>query len=192
MGVRVVHRKKERLVGCPEERFGLRRVRVQVLPPKVAVRNAGEVERKRRFRIHVQFADDAGPVARPLQAPDDVGRLVAVEAEAPGRQADLSVLMRIEARQQRRARLAAAGLGHVGVLEEHAGGGERVKVRRPGVPVAVRAQFRAVVFGDDQQDVRLGGLNRLRRCVCQRGQRQQQGGPANAGRPGARGTGRGP
>ena len=85
--------------------------------------------------------------------------------------------MRIQPGENTRAGLAATGLGDKGPIEPHALAGKAVEVWRPGVRVAVAAQFRAVVLGDDQQDVRpsarrrgVGGLRRGQRWQQQEGQ----------------------
>jgi hypothetical protein len=80
------------------------------------------------------------------------------------------VRVRIEARQEARARGRAERLGHVGALEQHAAPRQRVEVRRADQRVAVRAHRVApVLVGEDEQQVRrpFGGRSGLRRAAGQ-------------------------
>ena len=68
----------------------------------------------------MEFADEAGAVTDRFEGADEVGGGFVVESEFPGGEADLAVLVGVEAGEEGSARLRAAGLGHVGALEENA------------------------------------------------------------------------
>ena len=82
------------------------------------------------------FPDNPCPVACFLQAPDQVGRVIAIQPEPPRCQPDLAVLMRVEPGEERCAGLAATGLRDVRVVEPDAVSGERVKEGSPGEGIA--------------------------------------------------------
>ena len=76
-------------------------------------------------------------------------------------QAQLSIAMRITTREKTRARRAAHRIRHPRGFKTHAFVGEPIQVRRARVGVAVAAEFRAVVLGDDQKHVGLSAARLL-------------------------------
>ena len=68
----------------------------------------------------MEFADEAGAVAGRFEGADEVGGGFVVESEFPGGEADLAVLVGVEAGEEGGAGLRAAGLGHVGAFEKDA------------------------------------------------------------------------
>ena len=120
MGVGIVHRQEEGLLCLSDEFGGKGGVALHPLALEVGRGDLGEVEGKRLGRVDVQLADDSGAVADLLQAAHDVGRVAAVQAEFPRSQSDLAVLVGVQPGQKGGARLTAASLRHVGVLEANA------------------------------------------------------------------------
>ncbi len=155
--VGIVDAQKERPIVGVEIRLGILGIIPEVLAGEIGGGYLVHIEGKRLFGIDVQLADNPGAVAGRLQAARDIRRVLAIHAEVPGGQADLAVLVRIETGQVGGTRLAATGLGNKGAIESHSLGGKPIQIRRPGVGIAVATQFRPVVFGDDQQNVRPRG-----------------------------------
>ena len=153
MGIGIVHRKEEGLLALSDEVGRKGGVALHALALEVGRRNLGKVEWERLGRIDVQLADDASAVADFLQTADDIWCVAAIKAELPRSESDLTVLVRIEPGQKCRPRLAAPGLRNIGILEPDSAFCERVQVRCGHIGCPVCADFRAVVFGDDQEDV---------------------------------------
>ncbi len=134
---------------------------------EVAVRAAEEAEElveaallrvHFRQRAEVPLADQAGGVAGGLE-PVGEGRLGQRQALAAAGIELVAEAGLVAAGQQPGARRRAIRPGHVAVGEPHAGGGQRVEVRRGDVLAAVEAHVGiAHVVADDEQDVGFLGL----------------------------------
>jgi len=115
--------------------------------------NHTHVVGKGGFRIDVELADFAGPITGGLEVAGDVRRVFPIHAETPRRQTNLPVLVRIQSGQNAGTGLTATGLRDEGAIEAHALRREFVEVRRLRIRIAVAAELRAVVLGDDEEDV---------------------------------------
>ena len=156
VSVGIVHTQEERLFRRCEERLSLGGVFSQVLPLEVRGGERLEVEGESGLRVYVDLARNTGTVASVGEASNDVWSVVAVHPEAPGGQTQLAVLVNGEPSQETRSRRVTAGLWDEGAVKANAVGGKLVEVRRAGARVAVGSELKAVVLGDDEQDVRTG------------------------------------
>ena len=128
--------------------YGVFRVIRELLACEVTVRDCREIKREGRLGIDVQFADDAGAISSGLKTAREVRRVFAIQAKSPGRQANLPVLMWIQAREKTRPGLTTSRLRHERAIEAHALRRELVKVGRLRIRIAVTVEFRVIVLGD--------------------------------------------
>ena len=98
----------------------------------------------------MKFTNDPGAITRLFETADQIGGILVVESEFPGRQPDLPVLMRIKPCQQRRPRLTTPRLRNVGSLKQDSVGGKLIENWRLYEGLSITPNLWPIILGYNQ------------------------------------------
>ena len=152
VGIREIYLKIKGFFDFPKKSFRMFCVSGHAPAIEVCLGNGLEIKWECVPGIDVQFANDASLITFLLQGLDDVLCFVRIHGVLPGRQPNLSVLVRVKTCQKSRARLGTPGLRCIGISEKSPFLCQLIKMR--GIDRrAVASHLRAVIFRDDEQNI---------------------------------------
>ena len=161
MRIRIIDTQKKRGFIRTHERFGVTRVIREVFSLKISTGNLVDIKGKGLSGVDMQLTYEPGSVARRFQLTWQVGRILSIEAKIPGRQTNLTMLVRIKTGQKTSTALTATCLRHISAIELKSLRCQSIQIWCSCISIAITTQFRAVIFGDNKQDI--GNLGTLQK-----------------------------